>query len=297
MLAYDWHYDSHSTASAAQRFTMTYKPLTRAPMRWREEVLATAQHIADSETRPLVVCMSGGIDSEVIARAFIELGVSFSALTAEFTDGSNTHDTDHARRFCAAQGITQHWLKLDPVQAFGDGMERWISDGYEAWSPYRYLQLYLLERAERLGACSVHGGGTDCQTYFTVNHQICYKQNSGVVCALQWMARNHQRHYPYFYSSTPEMVAAYQQIDLIAVMLRDSNYFRSFSRSSYSPEKQIVMHAQWPGMAPRPKYDGFENIRAQADSVSRSMADRFPHLCKRWFPVNDMRAQLGMEPL
>ena len=198
---------------------MTYKPLTRAPMRWREEVLATAQHIADSETRPLVVCMSGGIDSEVIARAFIELGVSFSALTAEFTDGSNTHDTDHARRFCAAQGITQHWLKLDPVQAFGDGMERWISDGYEAWSPYRYLQLYLLERAERLGACSVHGGGTDCQTYFTVNDQICYKQNSGVVCALQWMARNHQRHYPYFYSSTPEMVAAYQQIDLIAVML------------------------------------------------------------------------------
>ena len=117
---------------------MTYKPLTRAPMRWREEVLATAQHIADSETRPLVVCMSGGIDSEVIARAFIELGVSFSALTAEFTDGSNTHDTDHARRFCAAQGITQHWLKLDPVQAFGDGMERWISDAWlnpdNSWS-------------------------------------------------------------------------------------------------------------------------------------------------------------------
>ena len=297
MLAYDWTYDSSTDRPMEQRFHITYRALSRTPMSWRDEVLAAAKRIADTETRPLLVCLSGGIDSEVLARAFMELGVPFTALTVEFTDGTNAHDIAYADKFCQRHGIKQEIMKLDPAYHFAQGIDRWVKAGYEAYSFYRYMQLYLVERAERMGCVSIHGGGTDCQTYFTHDDEICFKQNPGLICVLQWMQRKNSRHYPYFFTSTPEMCAAYQQIDVIETLLRNPDYFRSATKSSVSLEKQIVMHALWPGMETRDKYTGFEFLQQQADVKAAEMARLFPHLGKKYFPIRLVRQQLGLKPL
>jgi hypothetical protein len=59
-----------------------------------------------------VLALSGGIDSEITAETFYELGIPFRALTQSLFDGTNKHDTMYAVKYCKDRSITHHVLNL-----------------------------------------------------------------------------------------------------------------------------------------------------------------------------------------
>ena len=64
-----------------KQFSVKFNPCTRTPQSWSVEVNNTAKSIAASTNKPLYVLMSGGIDSEMVARSFISNNIKFKALT------------------------------------------------------------------------------------------------------------------------------------------------------------------------------------------------------------------------
>src|SRR5262245_17479653 len=79
--------------SGKDEFWFEFVPCTREPKNWKEEIYAAARQIGSTVTKPLWLCSSGGIDSEVMCHAFFDQQIPFSVLTIEHKAGTNTFDT------------------------------------------------------------------------------------------------------------------------------------------------------------------------------------------------------------
>src|SRR6056300_346576 len=59
-----------------------------------------------------VISLSGGIDSEVTAEAFYELGIPFRVVTLKLFEGSNYHDIMWAVKYCKIRKLQQKIINL-----------------------------------------------------------------------------------------------------------------------------------------------------------------------------------------
>ena len=282
-MAFDYSFDG--------QFSVTFNPCTRTPQAWNDEVNNTARAIAASTDKPLYVLMSGGIDSEMVARAFLDNDIPFKALTVKHTQGTNNHDTRWADVFCKEHNITQEILELDTTQ-FDHMIEQYISQGYRSTNIYHYMQLYILEHLEKLGGFGVGGAGE--QIYYTVDNVIHLKINPSYTLGREWCKRNNTWHQLWFSLDNPEIYAAYMQIDIIALLLQHPSYF--VNHHFASTEKILVLHNKWPSMPRREKFSGFENIKINYRVPKEAeLRNRFPNLIDLQIPVSTAKAQLGIK--
>jgi hypothetical protein len=282
MMAYNY--------SLEPQFSVTFNPCTRTPKSWSEEVNNTAQTIAASTDKPLYVLMSGGIDSEMVAHAFLDNGIKFKALTLKHTAGTNSHDTSWADIFCEKNNIQQEILELD-TDTFDTMIERYISQGYRSTNIYHYMQLYILEYVESMGGFAVGGAGE--QIYYTIDNVIHLKVNPSYTLGRQWCQRNNTWHQLWFNLDNPEIYAAYMQIDIVDVMLKDPAYY--VNENPASTEKIIILHKQWPKMWKRAKFSGFEKIqKTYRDPTEKKLKERFPDIVDLCIPVTTIKEQLGI---
>jgi hypothetical protein len=168
-------------------------------------------------------------------------------------------------------------------------IENYIEQGYRATNIYHYLQLILLERVEELGGFGVGGAGE--QLYYTKDNEIHIKINSCYTLGMDWCKRNNTWHQFWFNLTTPEIYAAYMQIDIIKTLLQNPEYFVSHHFASI--EKRMVLHRFWPDMVRRIKFSGFEKIE---DSYRRpkqaELSHRFPDIRDLFIPISKIQQQL-----
>lgn len=281
-MAFDYSFDG--------QFSITFNPCTRNPQAWNDEVNNTARAIAASTDKPLYVLMSGGIDSEMVGRAFLDNGIKFKALTLKHTQGTNSHDTRWADVFCKEHNIEQEILELDTSQ-LDYIIEKYINQGYYSTNIYHYMQLYILEHLEKLGGFGVGGAGE--QIYYTVNNIIYLKVNPSYTLGREWCKNNNTWHQFWFSLDNPEIYASYMQIDIIDMLLQKPKYFVNHHFASV--EKMLVLHQNWPDMKRRGKFSGFENIQMNYRSPKEQLLrQRFPNLVDLYIPVTTAKTQLGI---
>ena len=288
MLAFTYKYHNIPTQLIRERFQINFSPIRRPLLPWKDEVNNTARLIAASTTKPLYVFMSGGIDSEVVARAFLENNIPFTAITAKHTNGTNMHDTRFADDFCKKYNIKQEIVEVD-MSNFDTIIENYIEQGYRATNIYHYLQLILLERAEELGGFGVGGAGE--QLYYTKDNEIHIKINSCYTLGMDWCKRNNTWHQFWFNLTTPEIYAAYMQIDIIKTLLQNPEYFVNHHFASI--EKRMVLHRFWPDMVRRTKFSGFEKIEdSYRQPKQAELSCRFPDIGDLFIPISKIQQQL-----
>src|ERR1041385_5473483 len=106
--SYGWA-DAQNTES----FWIRFDRCKRNPSAWKEEVYAAARDIAEKTAKPIWVCSSGGLDSEIACRAFYEQNIPFSVLTLEYEGGSNGHDIRFATRWFETHNVKQKIVNID----------------------------------------------------------------------------------------------------------------------------------------------------------------------------------------
>src|SRR5438874_953783 len=102
-LKYKWKKSTGNTDT----LEFYFDPCTRHSQTWKEEIYSAARAIANKTKKPIWICSSGGIDSEVACRAFFDQGINFSVLTIEHEAGTNSHDISYAINWCRARGVHQ----------------------------------------------------------------------------------------------------------------------------------------------------------------------------------------------
>jgi hypothetical protein len=273
--------------------SIVFDKITRTPQSWRQEILSTAKQISDSTDRPIVVSLSGGIDSEVIAKAFLELDIPFSAISFKHVSNTNRHDIQYAERFCKNNNIVHMIEEFSFENFLFNKIEDYIKQGYRSTNIFRYLQIMILEHVEKLGGHAVLGAGN--QLFLTANNRICIRYSTDLTATTNWCKDHSTQHTPYFWMNNSELYASYMLEPLINNILGDSKYFQTPLNNGASLEKQIVYHAYWENMERRRKFSGFENVIDLRIRKQKELTDRFPEIDMLDIPVNIIKRQLGID--
>jgi hypothetical protein len=99
----------------SQDFYIKFPILAREPLEPFEESIVTAKKISAYLGPDLTLCLSGGLDSEAMALAFLAADIPFNVTTLRFANGLNAEDTDCAKEFCDHHRIVQNFIDLDIV--------------------------------------------------------------------------------------------------------------------------------------------------------------------------------------
>ena len=299
LVAFNYKYYNLPDLPIEKRFRVTFNPVTRPLMPWKDEVVNTIKTIAKTTGRPLYIGMSGGIDGEFIARILLENSIPFSAITLRYTGDQNYHDMVYAVEFCKKHSVPHHIIDVDPAYLYYEKRLDYISQGYCAANLYRYLQLYILELVEAMGGTAILGAGE--QVYYSDGQTIHLGFSPELLLSFDWCKNNNTTHYVNFFLHNPELYAAYMKIDIVDSILKNvdfcSNRIGTNTKAhpeGKHPEKQIVYHQIYTDMIPRVKFSGFEMFASERNRVQSDLQRQFPDITTLYIPIDTIKNQLGI---
>ncbi len=278
-------------------FSVRFPRCSREPESWKQEVFAAARTIANKTTKPLWLCSSGGIDSEIMCRAFYDQGIHFSVLTIEHAGKTNNHDIRYAKKWCAARGIVHNVITVDMHTFLSHDIRSYATQSFITKNVFRYFQIRLLEEVERLGGYAVLGGGeqlyrVDPTKETLTPSDVFLEFEVGYAVPLEWCKRNDTAHEPYFYFSTPELMLSFLRIPLVSALLHNPDVFRS--RTNALLCKRLVYNTVWPDTEPRKKYTGYEHILETREEAQEYLAQEFAERIQVYrLPVDELIAALS----
>lgn len=271
-LRYGWRDDQNETDS----FYVEFERCAREPKSWKEECYAAARAIANRTTKPLWLCFSGGLDSEILCRSFFDQGIHFSVLTIQHTGGTNEHDIAYARKWCKSHDVQQTIVPID--------MEKFLALDVPAYAerfianhPYHYFQIRLLEVVENFGGYAVLGGGEllfrlDDQGDTLTRQNIYLDFPVGCSTALDWCKANRTQHEPFFYFA-PEVMLSYLRLPMTEFIFSNPSILRH--STSAHVIKKLSYYSVFPDLEGRYKYTGFEKIRPQTLAARTLLEAKF----------------------
>lgn len=267
---------SQSNVPGTQRpLSLTFRACTRAPKTLQEEAYAAARAIAQSAQKPIVLCFSGGLDSEIMCRAFFDQGINMSVLTIEHSKGANAHGVDHARKWCWERGIPHEVLPLDTKRFIEKDVDVLADGGFISNNIMRYFELFLLSTAEKSGKYAVIGDGAPIYRGDPQQAETYVRFGQGDEGLERWSTEPGSGHEPFFFRSTPELWAAHFNVPIVSYATQSPNlFYNAYSGQSF---KRFIHHAEWPDVSARPYYTPFGSFRALRLKKETELRKRFVH--------------------
>lgn len=236
------------------------------PDSFRSECLRTAKLIRESVDKPILVCFSGGIDSEVIVRSFqeqqIPIEVAIMKINYKGMLNVNSHDNQYAFDYARKNNIKINVFEFDiekyvrnvyPVQAsiYGDYFGSLIHNEIIRSFPKYHCVLgggdTKLKRHRYNGRPSLPG--------MFIEEGIV--SISGLEAALEHNGTVNNR----FYIHTPEIMLAWLMDKDIAHWIRIERALASkFGNINFHLIKAFVLYRHWPELEVRPKFNGYERL-------------------------------------
>jgi hypothetical protein len=268
---YGFNYDPAS-------FKIWYSPCSRTVGAWTEEIKISAQMLADTAKRDIWICMSGGIDSEVVARTFKDLGIPFRALIARFNDNLNAHDIVYSQRWCEYHKVEYRIFDIDIVEFLKTGYQQYLDQNLVSNNVFRYLSIELLKQVEELNGFGILGGKSVGISLRQVSENsddfsLHDDYDIGSLAVVEWCRKNQLDHCAFFYQTSPEIHRAYLNDPVNQLLLANPYMLRSIA--SNSAAKTLMMRSHFPFAVPRAKFHGFEKIMDLRESTQIAMAQYF----------------------
>ncbi len=271
-------YKKEATERGKDSLSFYFLPCEREPLSWKEELFAAARSIVNRTNKPIWVCSSGGIDSEIACRSFYDQGINFSVLTVEHEAGTNYHDIKFAIEWCRERGVQHKIVKLDMPRFLSHDVEEYAKK-YPAFHPFRYFQIRLMEIVEEMGGFAVLAGGeqlyqTDRTKQLLTKDDVTLMFTTGNIAPLEWLKDTKLDHEPYFYFSQPEVCAAYMRIPLVEFAINNPEAVFRHKANTFTL-KRLVYQSVWTDLEVRYKADGFEKIKKLVNDSADQLKQRF----------------------
>ena len=219
-----------------------------------EELLQNAQELTDLLSGPFDLLFSGGIDSEVILRVYLELKIPLNVYIFKYENDYNLIEFTQAVKTCEVLGVTPHIIDFN-LQKFFE------NDAYDIWSkcfafntgwlPHMKMTEYL-DNIPIIGSGEPYWHRTSRDTtkkypwVFELDekphHWAVYHKTIGRQVITDW------------YEYSPEIIIAYSQLPYVQALINDNIPGKLTNISS----KAIIHQPYWPDLASRPKLIGFE---------------------------------------
>lgn len=248
--------------SVDDRWWVKYGTCTRKPMGFGDECLITARMIRDRTHLPIHVMFSGGLDSEVALRSFVQAGIPVTAAICRFAHDLNIHDISYAVIVCEALGVPYKFYDIDLIRF-------WYTDAYEyairtyAISPQLITTMWC---ADQIDGFPVMGSG---EPYLVKDVPLGYKAKESDYTRTTWslwekehiaawyrhfMMRNREA-CPGFFQYTPEIMYSFVTEPPVVDLVNDTKRGKLSTLNS-----KAEVYGRHFSMIPRQKYTGFEKV-------------------------------------
>lgn len=265
---YKWGFNKgwFNDAEPEGYFKVSLGACNRPHLTFREECIISAKLLEESFTKPILVGLSGGSDSQVVCLSFMNADVKFTPVILKLFGTNkelyNEHDIEGAFAFCQQFNLTPivEELNLDDF-LINQGLQL-IQDNCITVFEIA-IQLYLVIKYKDTHAYVNGGGDPQLFKYLdpeTEKYTLSY--SLGPLPIQQYMIRNNIEGCLKFFMYSPEQIAAYidhpifHAFEAAQTSIADRTSWDYFTYCV----KPMMYANEWPELLQRKKFTGFERI-------------------------------------
>lgn len=107
-----------NTKTRNDSISWTFTPVSRKVGTLQEECIETAKLVAEKATllnRTPVILLSGGSDSQVVAKSFLEANIDFETISFKYSTGMLDYETFYIDRFVQRNNLKHRYINKDWV--------------------------------------------------------------------------------------------------------------------------------------------------------------------------------------
>lgn len=234
-----------------------YGRAVRTPGTFKAECLRAAHLIRESTNRPIAVMLSGGLDSEVVLRSFMDAGIQVQAWTYSL-GAASIHELAFMNRVTKQLGVSSQIFEFS---------ERWL-DTPEAATMFRDGESYFIEMVPHMRMLS----HLNDLGYHAVmgNGEVLLEKSNGMweyvelEYDLAWYrfceARGIEASVGFFQQTAELQLAALLHPRTVSVVSGEDVLANKILLTT-RPVKYRMYKDEWPDIRLRQKYDGAEQFR------------------------------------
>lgn len=258
-----------------------FGPAERPPGTFREECIETAKIIRSQTTQDLWLLFSGGIDSEVMLRAFVAADIPVHVAINRFAQDLNLHDISYAIAACEELSVPYRFFELDIVDFWKNKNVRYLTMSDCCW-PRLTPTMWLMEQVPGYpvlgsGECFlkkvVPEGYIPGTSPYEPSDWLLYEREK-ISSWYRFLIAIKKPGCAGFFQYTPEIVLSYLRDPVVKALCSNEIIGKLSTRTS----KHSIYNRHFP-IRERRKYTGFEKV-AELDKLYQAEA-------RALFPYHD----------
>lgn len=251
----------------------------RVPLNFRDECVRTARLIsrqAQDLGRIPVVLLSGGLDSEVVIKAFLEADVDFRAITFRYPDGLNAHELHFIDLFMQENQFEHEFYDID--------IERWIESseaaelftGSHAWHFEMVPHMKLMQEVQARAGVPVLGNG-EALYLKTGPKEWSYVEYEYDLAWYRFARKFRVSGAMGFFQHTPEQTLSMMSENKMQLLAAGRNRTANVLLPHSRQIKYGVYFEHWPELVKRTrKFDGGERFRPVLRALNEKYRELYP---------------------
>ncbi len=231
------------------------------------ELYYTADTVYKEFGKDLVVFLSGGTDSEIVVRNFVDIGIHPRCVTIRFTNDYNAPDVLEAQAIAKDLDLDLEIMDFDVIDFYRSGEARELGNELQC-SQITYLTVY--NAILKLGAPAVMGGEVlltrlvrpeSHEWYYT------FRENEDA-SAMRFSEKYNIPLVNEWFSYTPELLLYYLEDKDIQALISTRYNYKLTSVST----KNSILRRLYPNIRPKIKTHGFERLLGFNYEVYKELA-------------------------
>lgn len=270
---YSWSYGdlgAFSRQSGDLKFQTSFGKFKGEVRSFKDELINAVKSSVDHATSKPVLLFSGGLDSELILRSFLEIKYVPEVAIFRFENDYNIYDVSHAITICSMFNIPYKIIDFNLEKFYENESER-ISDLAQIDRPRALPHCKFLEMIDGfpiMGASDLSPTRPFSDYSIKADWMMrCWEFDIG------WSKFLREINKPgiaEWYKWTPGLVISYMKLKWFDDLINDRIYGKEGSSSS----KIIGYREAYPDLLTRKKQTGFERIDHLADLVEENLKTR-----------------------
>lgn len=288
--SYGYDNDFYNLRSANSQFKCYYRRAEYIPHSFKEECLRVCKKISDkaaSLNRIPYVLLSGGADSEVVLRAFIESGEPFKVITHRFARDLNSHEIAVVDKLSKELNFNVIYIDIDVVEWLNSSESLDMAEQGKCFQAEMLPTMKLLDYVYfSLNGIPVLGNGDFYANRLDGSWK--YVEYEYILSWFRYVIEKKITAAVNFFQVTPEIVLS---IGLDPIM---TELFRSAQDETINTRyaKYKIYQKYW-GVQIREKYHGCELIQKECDHIQRKFLTAYESYTDKWkMPVNEFLRNL-----
>ena len=229
------------------------------------------------------LAFSGGVDSEIMIRIFMETQLPFKITILKFENDLNLHDISFAISYCEEHGLDYELMYLDVEKFFESRKLLEIADSTKCISPQISTHIWLLEQMNELPVFGCGEGYivNSVPDEFSAMAPPGWKlyESEKQLAMYRYCLQTNKPAVPGFFRYTPALLYTFISNQIVQDLV-DGKMTRELSFS----DLKLKIYQNWfSGIRPRPKFHGFEKIIEKESNLRRYLINRMPKYTRRFY--------------